>query len=302
MRVVLVLVATLSLLAGCCCRRPCAPAPCCPPPTCCAPVACETCTPVQVPAVTVTEQVPVFRPAFCRKECVAPVYGTQTRLHKVSEATYRTVRVPAKYECVQEKVLVCPARQRVVCRWKYDACGNRREVHEVCGTPAKFAVRTRKLLVCPAHDEQICVPARYENSTCRVLLRPGATNCVLEPAQCDVCTRTRVVKPARTEWRRTVVVPSCPCPCPCPCPCSCGPCGGASPCAAPVVAPAPAPQIEVAPAEAAPAAAPADAPPAGAVEEPKGEAPPAEEAKPTSRRAPSGGDWGVPPAVAAQRR
>jgi hypothetical protein len=144
----------------------------------------------------------VVRMPGCKPVWVPPLYGRCTRIERICDARWRTVKVPAVFEEAEERVLLCPARTE---------CG--REI------PAKWGTCRKRVCVQPETTREECIPAVWKSVEECFVLRPGCWTDVPVPGCCSTRTETRCV-PGASEWRRNEAcevpraAPARACPCP----------------------------------------------------------------------------------------
>jgi hypothetical protein len=232
--------AILVLLPGCCGMSRCCPSPCCPSPCApaCNPCPCDPCytnpcagAPACPPGNAMPGEAwcrvyipPQYEevecqvcvcPAQCERTWIEPVYETRTRRVCVCPEQCRTVPIPAEYRDEQYEVCVCPARTE----WKQVDCkpsselGSGEEQGEcwvLCEVPAVMKTCTRRVCVKPASCTTEVIPARYEEQEYRECVQPGRWETREIPAQHETRKSRRCVAPGRWEWRlnRDCAVPA----------------------------------------------------------------------------------------------
>lgn len=126
---------------------------------------------------------PNAKPGECYAKVLIPavVENKDERVQISQEREVLARIIPAKYEIVQEKVLVKEARQY----WKKGE-GAIQKVDEATGQ-----------IMCLVEE-----PAVYKTVEKRTLIEPERPEYKTEPAQFETITKSHVVTPERMEWRR----------------------------------------------------------------------------------------------------
>lgn len=140
---------------------------------------CEKAVPVEVPFEEGKTPPRPCKGYFWTLITKPATFKCVTEQVKVSDATFYMKPVPAKYEWVEEQIMVAPARKLPTC------------------CPAKFNTEMRKVVVQEAHTQMVVVPAEFEDVCEEIIFRPEMEKEISVPAQYKTEMMTIQVEPER---------------------------------------------------------------------------------------------------------